>query len=187
MHVFGRIVAVVLAFLVLAPAPGRAELRISDLDVFLTGRDLTVHVALLDALPPGIDEAVRSGIPAHVRLTVEVWQYNRLWRDRLVSTKVVERTVEYNVVTREYRVAAVRGEPGPTYTTRDVSDARRALSEVRSLKLVPTANLPTAEVFYVRVLAESALRGDNTLVTRLAGTAEQTLRQSDLRTLPRLD
>lgn len=176
-----------LALLVFVPAPGRAELRIRDLDVFVNDRDLTVHVALLDALPPGLHEAVQTGVPAHVRFTVEVWQYNRLWPDRLVSTKVVERAVDYNVVTKEYRIAAVRGEPGPAYTTRDVHDARRVLSEVRSLKLLPAAHLPSAEVFYVRVRAETALRGDNTLVTRLAGTAEQTLRQSDYRTVPRVD
>lgn len=177
----------VLALLVVAPARGRAELRIGDLDVFVTDHEVAVDVALLDALPPGLQEAVRSGVPAHVRFTVEVWQYNRLWPDRLVSTKVVERALDYNVVTREYRIAAVRGEPRAAYTTRDVRDAERVLSQVRWLKLVPAAHLPSAERFYVRVLAETALRGDNTLVTRLAGTAEQTLRQSDYRTLPRAD
>lgn len=185
MRVFGRIVAVVLACLVLAPAPGRAELRISDLDVFLIDHAVTVRVALLGALSPALHEAVHSGVPAHVRFTVEVWQYNRLWPDRLVSSKVVERSLDYNVVTREYRIAAVRGEARTAYTTRDVQDAQRVLSEVRSLELVPAATLPS-QVFYVRVLAETALRGDNTLVTRLAGTAEQTLRQSDYRTIPRV-
>jgi hypothetical protein len=99
MRVFGRVVAVVLACLVLAPAPGCAELRISDLEVFLNDRDIAVRVALLDALPPIFHEAVRSGVPAHVRFTVELWQYNRLWPDRLVSSTVVERALDYKVVT----------------------------------------------------------------------------------------
>jgi hypothetical protein len=187
MRVSGRFIAVVLVLLVLAPAAGRAELRISGLDVFLSGHDLTVDVAVLGALPAGLHDAVRSGVPAHVRFTVEVWQYNRLWIDRLVSTKVVERALDYNVVTREYRIAAIRGEPRAAYTTRDALDAQRALSEVRSLKVVAAADLPSAETFYVRVRAETALRGDNTLVTRLTGTAEQTLRQSDYRTFQRAE
>ncbi|MBI1734774.1 MAG: DUF4390 domain-containing protein [Candidatus Rokubacteria bacterium] len=176
-----------LALLAFTPAPGRAELRISDLDVFLNDHEVTVHVVVLGALSPGLHEGVRSGVPAHVRFTVEVWQYNRLWRDRLVSTKVVERALDYNVVTKEYKVAAVRGETRAAYTTRDPRDAQRVLSEVRALKLMPASHLDPAEVFYVRVLAETALRGENTLVTRMAGTAEQTLRQSDYRTILRVE
>jgi hypothetical protein len=38
----------------------------------------------------------------------------------------------------------------------------------------------------VRVSAESALSGENTFLTRMAGTAEQTFRQSDYRTLQRV-
>lgn len=187
MRVLGRIVVVVLALLVFAPPPGRAELRISDLDVFLNDHEITVHVVVLGALSAGLHEGVRSGVPAHVRFTVELWQYNRLWRDRLVSTKVVERALDYNVVTKEYKIGAVRGETRTAYTTRDVRDAQRVLSEVRSLKLVPETQLEGTEVFYVRVLAETALRGDYSLVTRMAGTAEQTLRQSDYRTILRVE
>ena len=36
-----------------AAAPARAELRISDLDVFLNDHEVTVHVVLLGSLPEG--------------------------------------------------------------------------------------------------------------------------------------
>jgi hypothetical protein len=36
------------------------------------------------------------------------------------------------------------------------------------------------------VLAESALSGDTSIVARMAGTAEQTTRQSDYRTITRV-
>jgi hypothetical protein len=38
----------------------------------------------------------------------------------------------------------------------------------------------------VRVRAETALNGENSFVTRMAGTAEQTMRQSEYRTLLRV-
>ena len=102
---------VALAALILtAAAPAGADLRISDLDVFLNDHELTVNVALLDAIGPGFQEGLQSGIPTHVRFTVELWHYQRYWRDTLLLTKVVERALAFNVVTKEYKVTTVRGE-----------------------------------------------------------------------------
>jgi cytochrome c-type biogenesis protein CcmE len=45
------------AALVLAlAAPARADLRISELEVFLNDHEVTVHVVLLGALPDGVRE-----------------------------------------------------------------------------------------------------------------------------------
>src|SRR5205823_14574276 len=98
----------------------------------------------------------------------------------------IERQLAYNAVTKEYKVIALKGETHPAYGTRDLRDAQRVFSEVRALKLGPSTALNPAEIFYVRVQAEAALNGENTFVTRMAGTAEQTERQSDYRTVQRM-
>src|SRR5262245_14071139 len=87
-----------------------AELRINDLDVYLNDHEVTVHVVALGALGPALQEGLSSGLPALVRFTVELWQYNRLWRDRLLFTHVLQRQVTYNVVTKEYRISFDKGE-----------------------------------------------------------------------------
>ncbi len=167
-------------------APAQAEIRISDLDVFLNDQEITVHVVALGAVPPAFLESILTGIPTHVRFTVELWQYNRLWRDRLLTRRIVERNLVYNVVTREFKVTSLQGENRPVYTTRELRDAQRVISELRALKLAPVSTLEPEGVVYVRVYAETALNGENTFVARLAGTAEQTVRQSDYRTLSRV-
>jgi hypothetical protein len=178
--------AAALALLLLAgAAPARADLRISDLDIYLNDHEVTVRVVLLDAIPPAFHEGLQSGIPAHVRFTIELWQYNRLWRDSLVRSVTVERQLAYNVVSKEYKVTALRGETHPAYATRDLRDAQRVVSEVRGLKLGPPGTLNPTEIFYVRVQAEAALNGENTIITRMSGTAEQAQRQSDYRTIQR--
>ena len=97
---------------------------------------------------------------------------------------MVERQLAYNVVTKEYKVSALQGEtPRAPPHPRPARRAQRVLSEVRGLKLTPAGALDPAEVIYVRVHAETALNGENSFVARMAGTAEQTMRQSDYRTL----
>jgi hypothetical protein len=179
-----RAVALALLISVIA-TPAGADLRISDLDIFLNDHELTVNVAVLGAVAPAFHEGIQSGIPTHLRYTIELWQYNRYWRDSLLLTRVVERQLAYNVVTKEYKVVSLKGDPGAPHVTRDLRDAQRVLSEVRGLKLGATSIDP-AEVIYVRVHAESALNGENSIVTRMAGTAEQTMRQSDYRTMLRV-
>src|SRR5882672_8860652 len=171
------------ALVLLAVAPARAELRISDLDVFLNDHEVTVHVVLLGALPEGFQEGIQSGIPTHVRLVVELWQYLRFLPDRLLVTKTVERTLAYNVVTKEFKVAAVKGETRLVHTTRDLRDAQRVLSDIRGVKMTPAADLDPNAVIYVRFNATTALNGENTFVARMNGMAEQTTRQSDYRSI----
>lgn len=178
------LVAAALALALAAPA--HADLRISELEVFLNDHEVTVQVVLLGALPDGVREGIQSGIPAHVRFTVELWQYNRYWRDQLLTTKTVERTLAYNVVTKEFKVTTLQGDTRPVHATRELRDAQRVLSEVRGLKMTPATALDPAAVIYIRVNAEAALNGENTFLTRLAGTAEQTARQSDYRTIQRV-
>src|SRR5213080_1210304 len=119
------LLAAALALAVAAPA--RAELRISDLAVFLNDHEVTVHVVLLGAVPEAFQEGIQSGIPAHVRVTVELWQYNRYWRDQRLMAKVVERPLVYNVVTKALKVTSLKGEARPVHITRDVDGPRLAL------------------------------------------------------------
>jgi hypothetical protein len=173
------------ALLLLLGAPAGAELRISDLDVYLNDHEVTVHTVALGALGPTFQEGLESGLPAHVRFTVELWQYNRLWRDRLLITHVLERHVTYNVVSKEYKVTFAKGEVRSPYTTRELRDAQRVISEVRAVKLTPASALDPAGVIYIRVQAETALSGENSFLSRLAGTAERDERKSDYRSLIR--
>lgn len=178
--------AALAALIMVIATPAGADLRISDLDVFLNDHELTVNVAVLGAIAPAFHEGIQSGIPSHVRYTVELWQYNRYWRDSRLLTRVVERQLAYNVVTKEYRVTTLQGETRGPHVTRDLRDAQRVLSEVRGLKLTGASEMDAAEVIYVRVHAEAALNGENSFVTRMAGTAEQAVRQSDYRTMQRV-
>jgi Domain of unknown function (DUF4390) len=182
----GFAAATALLLMMAGAAPAHADLRVSDLDIYLNDHEVTVRVVLLDAIPPGFHEGLQSGIPTHVKFRIELWQYNRLWRDRLVHRVTIVRQLAYNAVTKEYKVTSLKGETLPAFGTRDLRDAQRVFSEVRSLKLGAARTLNPAEVFYIRVQAEAALNGENTFVTRMAGTAEQTERQSEYRTIQRM-
>src|SRR5207247_8868133 len=84
--------AAALALLLLAgAAPARADLRISDLDIYLNDHEVTVRVVLLDAIPPTFHEGLQSGIPTHVSFTIKLWQDNRPRPESLLRSRTSQR------------------------------------------------------------------------------------------------
>jgi hypothetical protein len=158
----------------LAPAPATAQIRISNLSVFLNDFDVTVQVVLLGAIPTTLHESLHSGVPTHVRFTVELWQYSRLWVERRLKSRTVERQITYNVLTKEYKVTSLTGEQREPLLTRNLREAQRVVSELRLPKLAPAASLDPSELFYVRVRADVSLNGENSWVARVAGDAAET-------------
>lgn len=149
-----RVVLFLGILVALAPMVGAVDLRISNLVVTNSDRSLMVHAVLLGPLPETLVEGVESGIPAIVRFQVELWQYNSFWIDRRLASKIVERQVQYDVLTKEYRVTALQGESREPYVTRDLWEARRVISELRAVRLAPIDLLKLDDLYYVRLRAE---------------------------------
>ncbi len=157
-----------------APAPARAELRISNLSVFLNDFDVTVHVVLFGAIPQNLYESLHTGIPTHVRMRVELWQYNRLLPDRRTQSRTVERQITYSVLTKEYKVVSLKNEHREPYLTKDLREAQRVISEFRIGNLVRASSLDSRELYYVRVQSVVSLGGVNSWLARYTGEAEET-------------
>ena len=156
-----------------APA-AEAEVRISNLAVFLNDYDVTVTVVLFGAVPSALHESIHTGIAAHVRYYVELWQHTRMGVDRRLQARMVERQLTYNVLTKEYKVAPVKGEQRESLLTKDLREAQRVISELRVGQLAPVAALDKQELYYVRVRSDVSLGGVNSWFARMTGEAEET-------------
>ncbi len=172
--------------LLVGPAAPRAEVRVSNFSVFLNDYDVTVHVVLLGAIPPTLQESLHSGIATHLRLHVEFWQHRNWGGDRRIHARTVERQVAYNVLTKEYKVSSLQGEQRDPFLTKDLREAQRVVSEVRVHNLSPATALDSKALYYVRVRSDVSLGGVNSWFSRMTGDAEETpWVQSSLLTLTR--
>src|SRR5689334_681158 len=156
------------------PGPVGAAVRISNLSVFLNGYDVTVTVVLFGAVADSLHESIHTGIAAHVRYYVELWQYARLGVDRRLQARTVERQLTYHVLTKEYKVAALKGETREPFLTKDLREAQRVISELRVGQLAPVAALDKQDLYYVRVRSDVSLGGVNSWFARMTGEAEET-------------
>lgn len=166
--------ASLLAAVLLGAPDAEAEVRISNLAVFLNDYDVTVTVVLFGAVPSALHESIHTGIAAHVRYYVELWQHTRMGVDRRLQARMVERQLTYNVLTKEYKVAPVKGEQREPLLTKDLREAQRVVSELRVGQLAPVAALDKQELYYVRVRSDVSLGGVNSWFARMTGEAEET-------------
>jgi hypothetical protein len=166
--------ASLLAAVLLGAPDAEAEVRISNLAVFLNDYDVTVTVVLFGAVPSALHESIHTGIAAHVRYYVELWQHTRMGVDRRLQARMVERQLTYNVLTKEYKVAPVNGEQREALLTKDLREAQRVISELRVGQLAPVAALDKQELYYVRVRSDVSLGGVNSWFARMTGEAEET-------------
>ncbi len=166
--------ATLLATVLLGAASTEADVRISNLAVFLNDYDVTVTVVLFGAVPSALHESIHTGIAAHVRYYVELWQHTRMGVDRRLQARMVERQLTYNVLTKEYKVAPLKGEQREPLLTKDLREAQRVISELRVGQLAPVAALDKQELYYVRVRSDVSLGGVNSWFARMTGEAEET-------------
>jgi hypothetical protein len=185
---FWAVAAAVGLNLLSAPRGFAAPLRVSNLVVTNSDQTLLVTAVLLGALPEAVVEGLGTGIPAAVRFQLELWQYNPWWVDRRIAAKILERQLAYDVLTKEYRVSALQGEEREPYVTRQLWEAERVLSQIRSFPLVAMASLKAEDLYYVRVRADVRSAPDSSLskiVPFLGSRVETAWDQSPLLTVGR--
>ena len=166
--------ASLLAVVLVGAPDAAADVRISNLAVFLNDYDVTVTVVLFGAVPSALHESLHTGIATHVRYYVELWQHTRMGVDRRLQARMVERQLTYNVLTKEYKVAPLKGEQREPLLTKDLREAQRVISELRVGQLAPVAALDKQELYYVRVRSDVSLGGVNSWFARMTGEAEET-------------
>jgi len=154
--------------------PAAAEVRISNLSVFLNDFDVTVTMVLFGAIPESMQEPLQTGLAVHVRYYVELWQYTWMGVDRRLQARMIERQLTYNVLTKEYKVAALKGETREPTLTKDLREAQRVISQLRVGQLAPVVALDKQELYYVRVRSDVSLGGVNSWFARMTGEAEET-------------
>jgi Domain of unknown function (DUF4390) len=94
--------------------------------------------------------------------------------DRRLQVRMVERQLTYNVLTKEYKVAPLKGETREPFLTKDLREAQRVISELRVGQLAPVAALDKQDLYYVRVRSDVSLGGVNSWFARMTGEAEET-------------
>jgi hypothetical protein len=134
-----------------ASATNKAE--IVDIEIGQDFGNLDVSFYIQDCFTPSMEEAIQSGVPTTFRILVVVEKPGVLFLGTQILDVVLEHTIKYDYLKNEYQVQLPES-PDATLVTKDFVQAKRWMSTVKDLPLLPLWRLQKDESYQLRIKAE---------------------------------
>lgn len=146
-----------LIFLFLVPGMSvhAQQARLSDIVVTNTEEHLLVYFSVEDCFTADMISAIESGLPTTFTFYVQLNERREFWWDLTVDEIKVRHTVRYDQLKNLYELHLSEDEDEEeVVTVEDFEDARRLMSEVVALKVVPLHRLEKGTRYRLRMMAE---------------------------------
>jgi hypothetical protein len=150
LHFFIPILILTVAF------PGWAlgqEAALTNIIVTNTRDDLLVYLNVEGAFTEEMKEAILSGVPATFSFLIRLYQARNFWLDKEMADLEVTHTIKYDNLKKEFEVRR-SWEKDQSRTTKSFAEARKWMSEIDSLSIVPLSELRKDTQYQLRLKAE---------------------------------
>ncbi|UCG12095.1 MAG: DUF4390 domain-containing protein [Deltaproteobacteria bacterium] len=143
-----------LSLLILSPsAVHSAEATLSEIIVTNTQDDLLVFFEIQGSFTREMEEAILNGIPTTFNVIIDLYRSRMLWLDASIASLKIEHTIKYDSLKNEFRVW--RSEDNHNELVfKDFAEAKKAMTEIKQVKVVPLSELRKSSKYQLRVKAE---------------------------------
>ncbi len=143
-----------LCFLLQFPSPLRAaEATLSEIIVTNTQDDLLVFFDIEGSFTREMEEAILNGIPATFTIIIRLYRTRMIWFDASISSLRLQHTIKYDSLKDEFRVTRSQ-DPKNELVTKDFEEAKKAMTEIRNIQVIPLKQLEPGARYQLRVKAE---------------------------------
>ena len=141
-------------FLLSFPSPLQAaEATLSDIIVTNTQEDLLVFFDIKGCFTREMEEAILNGIPTTFTIVIKLYRTRTAWRDASIASITLEHTIKYDSLKNEFRVTRSE-EDNAEIVFKDFEAAKKAMAEIRNIRVVPLRELQERGKYQLRVKAE---------------------------------
>jgi hypothetical protein len=146
-------VAIVLLFAGSLPVSAKDQADIADLTVSLQKESLEVSFRLENCFTPKMEEAIQNGVPTTFKIIISLEKPAPPLMRTQVDDLYFEHTIKYDRLNSEYQVQMPE-HPGQPLLTKDFDEAKRWMSTVKDLALIPLWRLKKDQEYFVKVKVE---------------------------------
>ncbi len=129
------------------------DAKLANIIVTNTRDNLLLYLTALDAFPSKIEEAVHSGVPTTFSFYIKLHRVRSLWLDQKIKDITLSHTLKYNSLKKEYIVSR-SWEGGRSLTVASLDAAKKLMTEVDSLVIVPLNQLEKGQQYQISAKAE---------------------------------
>jgi hypothetical protein len=123
--------------------------KISNLQVTSRQEDMLLFLNVEGAFDKKLDEAIHSGVPAVFSFSIELSGDQGLFRSRTILELSVTHTLKYNAMKNDYTVRRSWEDNRPL-NTNTYEEAKKWMSEIENLRLLPLSHLQKGERYIIR-------------------------------------
>ena len=141
-------------FLLSSPSPLQAaEATLSNIIVTNTQEDLLVFFDIKGCFTREMEEAILNGIPTTFTIVIKLYRTRTAWIDASIASITLEHTIKYDSLKNEFRVTRSE-EDNTELVVKDFEAAKKAMAEIRNIRVVPLKELQERGKYQLRVKAE---------------------------------
>lgn len=126
--------------------------EISDIRLDKSGKELRVSFELSNCFNSEMEEAILDGVPTTFRILVSV-EKPAVMLNTTIADLTLLHTIRYNRLNNEFQVNLPE-VPQECFVTKSFSEAKRWMSRVGKVPVIPTCWLSKDQAYYLNVKAE---------------------------------
>lgn len=138
---------------VVPPAAVAQDAILTNITITNTRDDLLLYLNLEGAFREEMKKAILSGVPATFSFFAKLNRTQNFWFDQSIADIEVTHTIIYDNLKKEFTIRRSWKEDNPE-VTKSFEEARRWMTEIDSLKIIPLNRLEKGEQYQLRVKAE---------------------------------
>ena len=131
--------------------PNKAE--ISNIVIDKSGKELQASFTLIDCFNSDMEEAILNGVPTTFRILVSVEKPSIMLVKSKIADFTLQHTIRYNRLNNEFQVELPEN-PQKILVTRNFDEAKKWMSTVKDLPVIPTCWLAKDEEYYLKIKTE---------------------------------
>ena len=140
--------------LLIASQTGYAQdATLTNITVSNTQDDLLLFLNLEGAFREEMKQAILSGAPSTFSFFAKLNRVRSLWFDKDIADLEVTHTIAYDNLKKEFTVTRSWKDNNPE-VTKSFDEAKKWMTEINSLKIIPLDRLEKGEQYQLRVKAE---------------------------------
>lgn len=144
----------VLGLLFISAHAGYAQdATLTNITVSNTREDLLLFLNLKGAFREEMKKAILSGVPSTFSFFAKLNRVRSFWFDKDIANLEVTHTIIYDNLKKEFTVTRSWKENNPE-VTESFNEAKKWMTEIDSLKIIPLNRLEKGEQYQLRVKAE---------------------------------
>ena len=148
-----KTVVFLLILLVIPNAVPAQDATLTNITVSNTRDDLLLYLNLEGAFREEMKKAILSGVPFTFSYFAKLNRVQNFWFDKDIADIEVTHTIKYDNLKKEFTVERSWKEDNPQ-VTKSFAEAKKWMTEINSLKIIPLNRLEKDEQYQLRVKAE---------------------------------